>query len=80
MNEEIATLPVAGWELRGAPALNAMLITIQYLTHPMQKPEDAEERTFVLHTQQARELAQRILALCEQLENREPQGSGLPKH
>jgi hypothetical protein len=80
MNEEIITLAVTEWELRSAPALGAMLITIQYLTNPMQRPEDAEERTFVLHATQARELAERILVQCTTLESGEPQGTGLPKH
>lgn len=80
MNDHIETLPVSGWDLRTAPALDAILITIHYLTHPTQRMEDAEERTFVLHTAQARELAQRILAQCETQGDGKRHGAGLPKH
>jgi len=80
MTQEIVSLPITGWELRTVPTLDAMLITLSYLTNSLQSQEDAEVRTFAIHSAQARELAQRILSLCDQQEDSAPQGAGLPKH
>lgn len=79
--DEIKTLPITGWEIKTVPAMDAMLISFSYLSHPLQTLEEAvTDRTYVLHTAQAAELAQRILALLGQMKNAAPQGTGLPKH
>jgi len=81
MAEEIATLPIAGWELKTVPALDALLITFSYLSHPTQTPAEAvTDRTYILHSALAREFAQRILAALDRMESGVPHGSGLPKH
>lgn len=80
MNNEIISLPITGWELHTVPALDALLITVSYLANKTQRPEDAEARTFAIHTVQARELAQQILLRCTQPGMSSPPGAGLPKH
>lgn len=81
MTEAIATLPIAGWELKTVPALDALLISFSYLAHATQTPEEAvTDRTYILHTALAREFAQRILAALDRMESGPPQGTGLPKH
>ena len=79
--EEIALSPVAGWEIGAIPAYGALMLRLDYLTHATQQPDEAQKSpTFLIHTAQARELAQRILAACEKLESGPPPGTGLPKH
>jgi len=81
MNKEINTLPIAGWELKTVPALDALLISFSYLSHATQTPAEAvTDRTYVLHSALAREFAQRILAALDRMETGAPQGTGLPKH
>lgn len=61
--------------------MDAMLISFSYLSHQMQTREEAvTDRTYALHTAQAAELAQKILAQLLQMKSAEPQGTGLPKH
>lgn len=78
--EAIVALPVAGWELRTVPALDALLITISFLATPMDRPQDVQARTFALHRTQARELAQRILSTLGRPETDEPPGSPPAPH
>jgi len=79
--EEIPTLPIAGWELKAVPAYDAILISFAYLSHALQKPEEAvTDRTYVIHTAQAEELAQRILALLGRMKTGATPGSGPQQH
>lgn len=78
---EIPLSPVAGWELGTIAAYGAVMLRIDYLTHATQTAEEAQKSpTFVIHTAQARELAQRILVACEKLESGPPPGTGAAKH
>jgi hypothetical protein len=81
MEHELATLPIAGWELRTVPALDALLITFSYLSHATQTPEEAvTDRNYILHTSQAREFAQKILAALDRVESGTSHGDGFPRH
>lgn len=80
-DETIALAPVAGWDLAAIAAYGAVMLRLHYLTHATQTPQQAQPSpVFLIHAAQARELAQRILAQCDQLEAGPPPGSGLPKH
>jgi hypothetical protein len=71
--KEIPTLPIAGWELKTMPEYEVLLISFSYLANMMQTPEQAVmDRTYVIHKNQARELAQKILALLNKMENELP--------
>lgn len=58
--------------------MDAIAITIEYLVSPMVATR-AKSPNYVIHTAQARELAQRILALCERVESSPQRGAGWPK-
>ena len=80
-NEELSLAPVTGWELKSIAAYGALILRLDYLTNATQQPDEAHQTPHVvLNAVQARELAQRILAGCEKLENGPPPGTGLPKH
>lgn len=80
-NEEQPLAPVTGWEINGIPAYGVLTLRLDYLTHATQQAGEAHQTPcFALHAAQARELAQRILARCDQLESGLHPGSGLPKH
>lgn len=73
--------PVAGWELKQVPSLGALILRLDFLSNAMQSPDEAHPgRNYVFHAEQARELAQRILAGCDALEAAgRPPGAG-PTH
>lgn len=80
-DEELPLAPITGWEIKSIPALGALIVRLDYVTNAMQPSDEAHQTPhFVLNPVQARELAQRILARCDQLESGPPPGTGLPKH
>ena len=57
------------------------MIRLDYLTHAMQPDTQSHQSPeFLFQAAQARELAQKILALCDSLESAPVQHSGFPKH
>ena len=80
-NDEMTLFPVAGWEVAPIPAYGAIFIRPAFLTHPMQKMEEADPgRRYLLTAAQATELRDAIDRTLRRLESGEPQGTGLPKH
>ena len=55
--------PAVGWELKYIDQYDTLIIRFPFLSSPMQKLEEADPgRWYALQPQQARELAERILA------------------
>lgn len=67
MAENIPLFPVAGWEISSIPSYDAIAVKLDFLASPMQS-EPSPGRSYLLGIQQAKELAQRITALCEKAE------------
>lgn len=81
MSDEIPLYPVSGWEIAPIPAYGALFIRPAFLSHPTQKPEEADPgRRYLLTAAQARELRDAIDRTLHLLESGAPQGTGLPKH
>jgi len=81
MKEDTALSPVSGWTVAPISAYGAVMLRLDYLTHATQTAEESQQSpNYVLHSPQARELALKILAMCDRLESGELQGAGLPKH
>lgn len=79
--DDIATMPVTAWELKSVPAMGALMIQLSYLSHSMQSLQDAHRSPhYVLTLAQARELAQRTLAMCERAESSTPPSSPDQRH
>jgi hypothetical protein len=81
MNDDIVTAPATGWEIRGVADLSAAMVTIQYLSSPMQRAEESHSSpNFLFHTAQLRDLAQALLRAADNLDSGPaPKGIG-PKH
>jgi BssS protein family len=79
-NEEIATCPVAGWEIGPVQAMQSVMVRLDYLTHAMQSADAPNHTpTLVLTAQAALELGE-ALKKHAQLAMQGSQGAGLPKH
>lgn len=81
MEEEIPLLPVAGFEITQVPAFGALFIGFDYLGHLTQEKAQAKRSpNYLIHIDQARELAQKILAGCDRLESGPPPTGVGPRH
>lgn len=81
MENEVVLFPVTGWEVAAIPAYGAMFIRPAFLTHPLQKADEADPgRRYLLTADQARELRDAIDRTLHQLETGGSQGDGVPKH
>lgn len=79
--DDVPLFPVAGWEIGPLPSLGVVMIQPHFLTHPMQRPEEANSgRRYVLTPQQALELAGAIQRALQKLESNGPPGAPGPKH
>jgi hypothetical protein len=73
MTDEIPLFPVAAMTVGPVPRMEIVVIRFDFLTGPMQPPEQANPgRHYAMTPQQARELAQRIADSLRQLENAGP--------
>lgn len=81
MENELVLFPVTGWEIAAIPAHGLLFIRPAFLTHPLQKPDEADPgRRYLLTTDQARQMRDAIDRILHQLESGGPQGSRVPKH
>lgn len=67
MADNILLFPVAGWEISSIPSYDAVAVKLDFLASPMQS-DPTPGRSYLLGLQQARELAQRIVAICDKAE------------
>ncbi|MDH0293382.1 hypothetical protein N7414_30045 [Pseudomonas sp. GD04087] len=57
MTNEISANPVAGWEVKTVPAMQALLIEFKFISTPFQRPDEAQSTpTLAVTVQQAKEL------------------------
>ncbi|MFC3336923.1 hypothetical protein [Paracandidimonas soli] len=78
---DISLFPVAGWAVGPIPKLGLATIKFDFLTHPLQKPEEANEgRYYALTPAQLRELIQKMQSALERLENSPEQAPEGPRH
>lgn len=81
MTDNIPLFPVAGWAIGPLPSYGAVTVKFDFLTSPMQSPQDANEgRYYALTPQQATELAHKLLEAARRLEMIEPQAPPGPQH
>lgn len=81
MAEEIKLFRVATLTIGPVQALGLVVIRPDFLTHPMESPEQARTgRTYVLTPVQARDLVQRTLQALATLENGPPPTGVGPQH
>lgn len=82
MNEkDIPLAPIAGWTTGPVPAYGAVILRLDYLTHPMQQIDEATQSPhFLLTAAQALELSEALKKHAAGLQDGPPQGTGLPKH
>ena len=78
LSEDVITCPLTAYEVSGVLALDAAIITVSYLLSPMSA--DQGQLRLLVHTAEARLLAQRILDTVGALERNAVPGTGLPKH
>lgn len=78
---DVALFPVAGWEIGPIPSLGLVMIQPHFLTHPMQRPEEANAgRRYALTPLQARELSDALQRALAKLESAGPPTGSGPKH
>lgn len=78
---EIPLSPIAGWTIAPVSAYRAVMLSLDFLAHATQQPDEAlHSPHFVLTVQQARELAAALTKHAALSESGGPQGAGLPKH
>lgn len=81
MDESINTLPIAGWELRTVPTMDAVIFTPSFIASSMQRPEESiADRNFVMTRPQAIELAEALLRAARKLESADSRSGPDPKH
>ena len=79
--DELILFPVAGWEIGTIPSETAVFIRLEFLTHLMQKPEEADPgRRYVFQAAQARELRDAIDRALRSLETAGPPRSEGTSH
>lgn len=71
---DLPLFPVAEWDISTIPAYNAVIIRLGFLSHPLQKMEEADPgRRYVLQATQARELRDAIDRALQKLQSAGPQ-------
>jgi hypothetical protein len=81
VNPGDALSPVATITSGPLPSVGAVLIRFDFLTHPLQDPEQAHPgRNYVLMPTQARYLMERIASALATLESAGPQAETGPRH
>jgi len=78
--DEIPLSPVAGWTVGPIQAYQAVMLRLDYLTHPMQRADEAHQTpNLVLNAAQALELSEVLKKHAESVMQGKP-GTGMPKH
>lgn len=81
MDESINTLPVAGWDIRVVPSMDAIIFTPSFLANMTQRADEAiADRHFVMYRSQARELAEALVRAAQSLESAGFHPGRDPKH
>ncbi len=79
--KDLQLAPVAAWEIKQVSSVDALIVRLDFLSNAMQSPDDAHPgRNYVLHTAQARLLAEQILAGCDALERGGPATGAPARH
>ena len=69
MVQSIQTFPVAGYTLRSVAAYDALLLRFDYLSHPMQSPDEAHPgRDYMMTRAQAIELRDALSRAIEKMQ------------
>ncbi len=80
LNDE-PTFPVAGWEISTVPAYEALIIRLSFLSHPLQRVEEADPgRRYILTTKQATELRGMLDRAIQKLQSAAAPPAGVPKN
>jgi hypothetical protein len=78
---DISLFPVAGWSVGPIPKYGIATIQFNFLTHPLQKPEEANEgRHYALTPDQLRELIQKMQSALDLLESSVAEAPEGPAH
>ncbi|WP_161800438.1 MULTISPECIES: bssS family protein [Achromobacter] len=81
MAENIPLFPVASWTAGPVPQLGLAVIKFDFLTNPMQRPEEANPgRHYALTPAQLRDLIEQMQSALQKLESGAPQGQPGPTH
>lgn len=81
MADNIPLAPIAGWNIGPIKAYEAVTFKLNFLSHSMQAPQEAQESPqFVMTAEQAAEFAAAIGKALEQLKNTEFQAAPGPRH
>lgn len=79
--EDLALCPVTHHSVAPIAALGAVVMRLDFLSHPMQDSAQAHPgRNYLLTPAEARTLAQKILAVCAELESGAPPTGLGPQH
>ena len=79
-SEEIPLAPVTGWQIAPISAYQAVMLRLDFLTHAMQQPDEAQQTPHLaLTAEQALELSE-ALKKHAALAMQGTLGAGLPKH
>ena len=81
MESEVSVFPVAGWSLAPIKAYEAVMLRLDYLTNPLQPPEEAlHSPNFLILAPQVKELIEVLQRTLQTLESAEFQPSPGPRH
>lgn len=81
MSENIPLFPVSAWSVGPIDSYGAVTIKFDFLTHPMQSLDEANQgRHYLLMPVQAAELAQKIQQALRHLETVAPQAPPGSQH
>jgi hypothetical protein len=81
MTDEIVTFPVAGWEIKTIPSLDAIMIRIAFLSHTMQLMAEANPgRHYILTTKQAESFRDALDRAIRAVKGTPLQPDDNPKH
>ncbi|QEM81724.1 MULTISPECIES: hypothetical protein [Halomonas] len=81
MAQDISLHPVAGWQLGTSHSHGLVALKFDYSSHPPQNSEEGmATQMFALKSEQARELAKKLLEAADRLESTDGEGEDLLKH
>jgi len=81
MAESIPLFPVSAWTVGPVPTMGLAVIKFDFLTNPMQPPEEANPgRHYALTPAQLRELIEQMRSALQKLESDVPQAQPGPTH
>lgn len=81
MADEIPVFPVPEWEIQLVPSRQAALIRIAFLSHPLQRTEEADPgRRYAFQLPQLRELQEAMGRAIAKLETSDAPPTDTPPH